>query len=97
LLDWLGDLGGLTDALLYICRIAIVSFSSFNMSVTISSKFFKVKKRSKSSGKKISATRKGKERLMSDLDDWKDFPVLNFLRVSCFNCCERRKVVRYKR
>ena len=35
LLDWLGDLGGLSDALLYICQIVITYFSSFNMRVTL--------------------------------------------------------------
>ena len=90
LLDLLGDLGGLSEALVVMSRILIACFASFNIRATLANKFFKVKKRTKSFGKKISASRKGKERLMSDLDDWKDFPVLSYFRVNCFNFFQRR-------
>ena len=35
LLDYLGDLGGLTDALMFICRAIIGSYSTFSLQVAL--------------------------------------------------------------
>ena len=35
LLDWLGDLGGLTDGLNYICRAILWSFSGLSLRVAL--------------------------------------------------------------
>ena len=41
LLDWLGDLGGLFDAIRFMCRFIIYPVSSFNLSATLMSKLFR--------------------------------------------------------
>ena len=43
LLDWLGDLGGLFDALLYICRMLISPLSVYTLKQTILSNMFRFK------------------------------------------------------
>ena len=43
LLDWLGDLGGLFDALLYICRMLISPLSVYSLKQTILSNMFRFK------------------------------------------------------
>lgn len=46
LLDWLGDLGGLYDALLHICGIIISPLSAYTLQATLLSSFFRFKERS---------------------------------------------------
>lgn len=41
LLDWLGDLGGLHDALLILCRLLIDPVSSFALQMTLLTTFFR--------------------------------------------------------
>ena len=43
LLDWLGDLGGLFDALLYICRMLISPLSVYTLKQTILTNMFRFK------------------------------------------------------
>ena len=43
LLDWLGDLGGLYDALKYICSFIISPLSVFAMNQTVLTKLFRFK------------------------------------------------------
>ena len=41
LLDWLGDLGGLFDALRLLCHIMIYPVSSFTLQATLMAKLFR--------------------------------------------------------
>ena len=84
LLDWLGDLGGLTDALYYILKSFVTIYSSFVFQNTMSQSFIKVKNRNKSAGKKFSPTVKGQQRLMNEMKDWKRLPKLSFLQFTCY-------------
>ena len=43
LLDWLGDLGGLVDALYYICYALVAPVAAFSMKATLLSKLFRYK------------------------------------------------------
>ena len=46
-LNWLGDLGGLADALRYICHALVTSFSGFSLRFTLTRYFFKISESSK--------------------------------------------------
>ena len=41
LLDWLGDLGGLFDALYLICRFFVAPVAAFNMQAVLMTNFFR--------------------------------------------------------
>ena len=57
LLDWLGDLGGLTDALLYLSKAIVASLSGHSLRVTLTKSFVKVRKQSEST--RYSGNRQG--------------------------------------
>ena len=48
LLDWLGDLGGLIDALVYLSKAIVASLSGHSLRVNLTKSFVKVRKQSKS-------------------------------------------------
>ncbi len=47
MLDWLGDLGGLFDALFIICGAIVAPVATFTMKATLLAKFFRFKPRDK--------------------------------------------------
>ena len=97
LLDWLGDLGGLADALYYGLRALVRIVSVFTFQVKLTSTFFSVKHRSNDSEIEFKATKKGHEQLMTELDGWKKFPKKSFLRIKIFNCWQKHRIERYKK
>ena len=45
LLDWLGDLGGLFDAMRYIAHVLVLPFASFALRTSLLSSFFRILKK----------------------------------------------------
>ena len=43
MLDWLGDLGGLFDALRYICAVLVQPVTAFTLKTTLLTAFFRFK------------------------------------------------------
>ena len=58
-LNWLGDVGGLADALRYICQAFVTAFSGFSLRVTLARYFFKISESSESMKKGYNRTKLG--------------------------------------
>lgn len=92
LLDYLGDLGGLTDALMFICRAIIGSYSTFSLQVALTEKFVKVRKHGNKDQCKDAD--KSQESLVDNLSNFKKLPEPNYFVLTCLNCCCLRDKVK---
>ena len=66
LLDWLGDLGGLFDALFIICGAIVAPVATFSMKATLLSKFFRFKPRDEHESEEEAKSVNKKTKRLSD-------------------------------
>ena len=90
-LDWLRDLGGLTNALIFLFRALVKIISTYRFQVKLAQYFFSVKHASKDRIIESNEVTMSHGQVMGLLKDWKKFPSLDLLRYKLFNCIQKRK------
>lgn len=106
LLDWLGDLGGLYDALLHICAVFISPVSAFTLHTTLLTSFFRFKekttdkydddgKSSQTLAQNLSNKQFLTEQLRRDFQVNRRIPAQNWC-INKINICNRSKSRHYR-